>query len=122
MKYFVTGILILCTLIGLCWLSAWEITERTRQIAEPLEQALSAIQAGDNAKAQAYAAQATESWAASEAVLASFISHDHTNAIAEALAQLPWLRGPELGKALEALLTQLYGLAEMEQITWANIL
>lgn len=122
MKYLVIGLLILCLLIGLCWFAEREIAERTRLIAAPLERSLLAVRRGDGAAARSYAEQAAAAWDAHEAVLASFISHDHTNAITEELAQLPFLDGAALGQALEALLTQVRGLAEMERIVWKNIL
>lgn len=122
MKYLIVGVSILCLLIGLCWFAEHEINARTRQIADALELALLAVRAGDDTLAQTYSAQATAAWAKNEAMLASLISHDHTNNIAEDLAQLSWLRGRALGQALEALLEQVRGLAEMERIVWKNIL
>ena len=55
-------------------------------------------------------------------MLASFISHDHTNGIDEEMAQLPWLSGNALGQAIEGLLKRVRGLAEMDLILWENIL
>lgn len=122
MKYLIIGVSILCLLIGLCWFAEHEISTRTHQIAEALELALFAVRAGDDTMAKTYTVRAAAAWAEHEAVLASLISHDHTNDIAEDLAQLSWLRGHALGQALEALLEQVRGLEEMERIVWKNIL
>ena len=122
MKYFTIGILILCLLTGLCWYAEREISERTRQIANPLELALSAVREGNDPDAHAWVSQAAVSWAKNEGVLASLISHDHTNGIGEAMARLPWLNGKDLGQAVEEVLKQIRGLADMERIVWRNIL
>ena len=122
MKYLMIGLVILSLLIGLCWYSEREIAERTREIAGQLELALAAVRVEDDTSAQRYAARASAAWKENETFLASIISHDHTNAIAESLSQLPWLQGQELGKTLSALLTQIRGLSEMEQIVWKNLL
>lgn len=122
MKYFVIGVFILCLLVGLCFFAEREIGERSREIAAQLELALSALKAENGEQTQFYLKKAADAWAQSEGILASFISHDHTNGIGEALAGLPWLAGNELGQAIEALLKQVRGLAEMDQIVWKNIL
>lgn len=122
MKYFVIGIWILCFLVGLCIYADRAIAERTAEITVPLEQALAAIQAGDDQTAQACVARASQAWEENEKVFASFLSHDHTNSIREELSQLSWLQGNELGQRIEKILKQVQGLAEMDQIIWKNIL
>ena len=48
MKYLYCGLLILCLLLGACWLSGREIGRRSEAVALPLEGAVSALRAGDN--------------------------------------------------------------------------
>ena len=122
MKYFVIGVLILSILIGLSVFADLEIDNRTREVSIPLEEALSALRAGNEQEVQACMIRAADAWTKSERVLASFISHDHTNSITEQLAQLPWLQGKELGQTIEGILKQVQGLAEMDEIVWKNIL
>lgn len=122
MKYLIIGILILALLVGMCFFSQKQIIYRSREIAHPLELALSAIQAGDEVLAQAFIAEAMAAWEQSETLFTSLISHDHTNAIREDLAQLPWTYGHELGRAVEKVLQQLHGLEEMERVDWGNLL
>lgn len=122
MKYFVIGVLILSILIGLSVFADLEIDNRTREVSIPLEEALSALRAGNEQEVQACMIRAADAWTKSERVLASFINHDHTNNITEQLAQLPWLQGKELGQTIEGILKQVQGLAEMDEIVWKNIL
>lgn len=122
MKYFVTGMIILCLLAGLCIYAEWEISKRSSEITDQLELALAALKDEDEAQAQSYLNRASEVWKKSKPVLASFISHDHTNGIDEEMAQLPWLSGNALGQAIEGLLKRVRGLAEMDLILWENIL
>lgn len=122
MRYFIIGILILCLLIGLCWYAEQEISNRTDAITAPLELALDALRDGNETLAQAYVAQAAAAWEQSEAVLSSIISHDHTNGIGEAMAELPWAHGDELGRAVESVRKQVQELADMDRIRWKNIL
>lgn len=122
MKYFVIGVLILSILIGLSVFADLEIDNRTREVSIPLEEALSALRAGNEQEVQACIIRTADAWTKSERVLASFISHDHTNSITEELAQLPWLQGKEIGQTIEGILKQVQGLAEMDEIVWKNIL
>lgn len=122
MRYLTIGVLILCLLVGLCWYAEQEIYHRTDAISVPLELALAALRDGDEALARKYAAQAAAAWKQSEAVLSSIISHDHTNGIGEAMAELPWVQSEELGRAVESVRKQVQELADMDKIRWKNIL
>ncbi len=122
MRYFTIGLLILCLLFSLCWYTEQEISQRTSAIALPLELAIAALRDGNEALAQTYVAQATAAWEQSETILSSIISHDHTNGIGEAMAELPWTHGAELGRAVESLRQQIQELADLDRIRWKNIL
>ena len=122
MKYLVTGVLILALLICLCFYANREIGKRTEAVSAPLEEALSALRSGEMQKARAAISLAIDAWTKSDSVLASFVSHDHTNNITEELAQLPWTSPEELGQKIEGILQQIRGLAEMDKIVWKNIL
>ena len=121
MRYLIIGVLILCLLIGLCWFSELKIRECTTEISAPLQLALNAIRNEDEGAARDYIAMAAYNWNEYEGVLASFISHDHTNKIGEAIALLPWVQDIDLAQAVEALLKQVQDLAEMDRIIWRNI-
>ena len=122
MKYFIIGILILGLLVGLCIFAELEIETRSRAVSAPLEEALVALRDGAEQTVRVCIDRAADAWAESESVFASFISHDHTNRITEALAELPWLQGKELGQSIESILKQVQGLAEMDEIIWKNLL
>ena len=121
MKYLYIGLFIIALLAAGCFWSQRAVAARAEAVAGPLEAAAEALEAGDAEAARALAARAAEEWARHEGVLASLISHDHTNGIAEALAELRQAPEEELGSRLAGLLEAVRGLAEMERAVWRNV-
>ncbi len=121
MKYLWIGLLIAALLIGGCFWSQRTINARAGAVAAPLEEALRALRAGDETRARELADKAAAEWTRHEGILASFISHDHTNGVAEALAELELSPGEELGSRLARLLKAVRELAEMERLTLENV-
>lgn len=121
MKYLYVGLLIIALLVGGCFWSQRAVAERAEAVAGPLEAALAAYEGGDAEAARGLAAEAAAEWAKHEGVLASLISHDHTNGIAEALAELQQAPEEELGSRLAGVLKAVRSLAEMERTVWRNV-
>ena len=121
MKYLYIGLFIIALLIGGCFASQAAVRRGAEAVAAPLEAAAEALEAGDPEAARGLAARAAEEWARHEGVLASLISHDHTNGIAEALAELQRAPEKELGSRLAGLLEAVRSLAEMERPVWRNV-
>ena len=121
MKYMYIGLFIIALLIGGCFWSQRAVAVRAGAVAEPLEAAAEALEAGDATAARELTARAAAEWAKHEGVLASLISHDHTNGVSEALAELQQAPEEELGSRLAGLLKAVRGLAEMERAVWRNV-
>ena len=121
MKYLYIGLLIIALLVGGCVWSQGAVAARAEAVAAPLEAAAEALEAGDEARARELAARAAAEWVRHEGILASFISHDHTNGVAEALAELELSPGEELGSRLARLLKAVRELSGMERLTLENV-
>ena len=121
MKYLYIGLFIIALLIGGCVWSQRAVAARAEAVAAPLERAAEALKAGDAGAARELAAEAAAEWARHEGVLASLISHDHTNGVAEALAELQRAPEEELGSRLAGALEAVRRLAELERAVWRNV-
>ena len=121
MKYFVIGIVILCILLSGCWWSGREIQNRTAAVIRPLELALDAFQAGEDAEGQRFAAEAVQQWHHSDGVLSSLLSHERINVIDAALADLQNAARPESAQVCKRLIRSIRKLAEQETPSWRNI-
>ena len=121
MKYFWIGALILCLLLAGCRVSQREILDRTEAVAAPLEAALEAYQQGETAESRRLAETAASEWARQEGVLASLLSHERTNQIGAALAELPRVSEEVFPEACRRALRAVRELAELERAVWRNI-
>ena len=121
MKFLCIGLLILALLVGGCVWSQRAVAVRAEAVGATLEAALEALRGGDEDAARRLAAEAAAAWEKHEGVLASLISHDHTNGVGEALAELQWAPREELGSRLAGLLETVRSLAEMERAALRNI-
>ena len=121
MKYFYLGLLILCLLLGGCWLSQRQIAQRTEAVAAPLEEALRAVRSGDAARGRQLLTRGAQTWHVHEGVLASLMSHSYTSEISTALAELEALPDAELERLALRLLWAVRRLAEMEQPVLENV-
>ena len=122
MKYFYIGLLILALLLGGCIWAGRALRERTEAAAAPLEQALAALERGDEALGRSLLARAGAEWRRSEGLLASLLSHERTQAVSAALAELEELRGEALLRSCGRVLRALRELAETESLRWRNLL
>ena len=121
MKYLYCGLLILCLLLGACWLSGREIGRRSEAVALPLENAVSALRAGDAAQGRQLLRRSAAEWERHEGVLASLMSHSSTDKIRAALAELEAVPDGELERLALGLLRAVRSLAEMNRPVWRNI-
>lgn len=121
MKYLYVGILILCLLLGACWFSGQEVRRRTETVTAPLEQALSALREGDEARGRSFAGMAALEWEKNEGVLASLFSHQYTNEISLRLAELRWLDGQQFERVCDRVLRAVRELKQMGNVIWRNI-
>ncbi|MBR6120597.1 MAG: DUF4363 family protein [Oscillospiraceae bacterium] len=121
MKYFYIGLLILALLLAGCVCAGRGLRERTEAAAAPLEQALAALERGDEALGRSLLARAGAEWRRSEGLLACLLNHERTQAVSAALAELEELRGAELTRACGRLIRALRELAETESLRWRNL-
>ena len=121
MKYFWIGTMILCLLLAGCRVSQREIQDRTEAVTAPLEAAVEAFQQGEAAESRRLAEIAASEWARQEGVLASLLSHERTNQIGAALAELPRVSESDFLRACRRALRAVRELAELEQAVWRNI-
>ena len=121
MKYFYIGLLILALLLAGCVCAGRGLRERTEAAAAPLEQALAALERGDEALGRSLLARAGAEWRRSEGLLACLLNHERTQAVTAALAELDGLQGDALVWACRRLIRSLRELAETESLRWRNI-
>ncbi len=122
MKYLWIGLMIAALMIAGCFWGGREIGRRAEAVAASLEDALNALESGDPARAWTLAAEAAAEWARHETLLEALVSHERTDGIGAALAELKWLEGPALGRACEGLLRQIRDLEYAETPRLSNIL
>ena len=121
MKYFYIGLMILALLLGGCIWAGRALRERTEAAAAPLEQALAALERGDEALGRSLLARAGAEWRRSEGLLASLLNHERTQAVSAALAELDSLREETLIPACRRAIRALRELAETESLRWRNL-
>ncbi|MBR3077987.1 MAG: DUF4363 family protein [Oscillospiraceae bacterium] len=121
MKYFWIGVMILCLLLTGCFLSQRELRQRTEAVAAPLAQAIAAYQRGETEQGRRLSETAALEWERKEGVLASLLSHNYTNRISAALAELGRTGDEDFLRVCEGLLRDIRALAEQERAVWRNI-
>ncbi|MBR7009693.1 MAG: hypothetical protein IKI02_02145 [Oscillospiraceae bacterium] len=122
MKYLTIGLVILGLLAAGCLWSGRAIRTRTEAVIRPLEEAEAAAAAGDADIGRRCAARAALEWARCEGLLSSLLSHEHTNAVGAALAELEELPDGELARACGRLIRALRELAGQDAPRWRNVL
>ena len=126
MKYFVTSLLLLALILGLCLWSAGSVTQSVYDTSHLLEQAVSLKRQGQNLAALDTVRAAADGWHGRDTFFGTVLRHDEIDGVIQSFAQLEAYAQTDdtddFYSNCAALLAQLEHIREMEWPYFENVM